>query len=69
LFGKSEAVGDATQEVEPAFEYQAFAFIGIGNFNAGVNKMARQGWELVNGCMAGTTNYAYMRRRNPKAAV
>lgn len=45
------------------FEYEAQAHMGIGNFNKAVSQAAAEGWELVNGCMAGTVHYAYLRRR------
>ncbi|SFS42700.1 hypothetical protein [Brevundimonas viscosa] len=44
------------------YEYYAAAYLGINAFNSGVNELARKGWELVNGAMAGTAHYAYMRR-------
>ena len=47
---------------EHRFEYLAVAYFGVNSFNDGVNEFARKGWELVNGCMAGTANYAYLRR-------
>lgn len=47
---------------EQVYEYQACAFLGVDAWNVGVNAMARKGWELVNGGMAGTANCAYMRR-------
>lgn len=45
-----------------AFEYQAIACMGINAFNKQVNEMAMKGWELINGCMAGTVHYGYLRR-------
>ncbi len=50
------------------YEYQAFAFLGIKQWNIEVAKLAAQGWELVNGEMAGLASYAYMRRRLKPAA-
>lgn len=47
---------------ERRFEYLAVAYLGVTAFNEGVNEYARKGWELINGCMAGTANYAYLRR-------
>ena len=52
-----------TEGYEQEYEYHAAAFLGINAFNTGVNEYARKGWELVNGTMAGTAHYAYMRRR------
>lgn len=49
--------------MQQEYEYQAFAFFGIKQWNTEVNKLAQDGWELVNGNMAGTASYAYMRRR------
>lgn len=49
--------------VDPEWEYCAVAVLGVIAFNEEVNKLAAVGWELVNGTMAGTANYAYMRRR------
>ena len=45
------------------YEYLVEAYLGAAAFNKSVNALAAQGWELVNGCMAGTAHYAYMRRR------
>lgn len=50
-------------EVDPEFEYCTFASFGIEGWNKEATRLSRQGWELVNGCMAGTANYGYMRRR------
>lgn len=47
---------------EHLYEYRAEAYLGIGAFNREVNVLARKGWELVNGTMAGTAHYAYLRR-------
>lgn len=47
---------------EQRYEYLSVAYLGVSAFNTGVNDYARKGWELVNGCMAGTANYAYLRR-------
>lgn len=53
----------ATPEVEPEFQYQVFAAFGVDGWNKQMTLFSRQGWELVNGCMAGTAHYGYMRRR------
>lgn len=50
-------------EVQPEFEYTVVAVFGAEAWIKETNRMARLGWELVNGMMAGTANYAYMRRR------
>lgn len=47
---------------ERTHEYQVIACLGINAFNKQVNEMAMKGWELINGCMAGTAHYGYLRR-------
>lgn len=49
-------------EGEPAYEYYTVASLGAERFTKDVNSLARRGWELINGCMAGTAHYGYMRR-------
>lgn len=49
--------------IAPEYEYCTFATFGIEGWNKEVTRLSWQGWELVNGCMAGTANYGYMRRR------
>jgi len=63
--GKKPADGAPfdSEGYEAEYEYRADAYLGIGAFNKEVSILARKGWELVNGCMAGTAHYAYMRRR------
>jgi hypothetical protein len=45
------------------WEYRTLAIIGVVNFDKTLNEHAARGWELVNGNMAGTTHYGYLRRR------
>lgn len=51
--------GDHKQE----YEYRTIAMIGAAGFDKMMNERAAEGWELVNGCMAGTTHYGYLRRK------
>jgi len=44
------------------FEYFTLASMGAENFTNDCNSLARRGWELINGCMAGTAHYGYFRR-------
>lgn len=64
---EAEAAPFDNEGYDAEYEYQAHAFLGIGAFNKEVAVLSRRGWELVNGCMAGTAHYAYMRRRLKKA--
>ncbi len=50
-------------EYKQEFEYRTLAVIGVVNFDKVLNDQAAKGWELVNGSMAGTTHYGYLRRR------
>lgn len=65
MFGNKRAAPATPDDTgyDQEFEYHAAAYLGINAFNSGVNEHARKGWELVNGAMAGTAHYAYMRRR------
>lgn len=49
-------------EGEAEWEYYVVAGLGGGNFTTMINQLARRGWEMFGGCMAGTAHYAYMRR-------
>jgi len=48
---------------DQVYEYRAIVCMGINAFNKDVDTMARKGWELINGCMAGTAHYGYLRRK------
>ncbi len=50
-----------------SYEYRTISALGVSNFDKIVNEDAEKGWELVNGCMAGTAHYGYMRRALPVA--
>lgn len=65
----TEAAPFDNEGYEAEYEYLAQAYFGIGAFNKEVDILARKGWELINGCMAGTAHYAYMRRRLRKPDV
>lgn len=45
------------------YEYKTLVILGAPNFDRELNDHAARGWELVNGCMAGTMHYGYLRRR------
>lgn len=45
------------------YEYRTIVMLGAPGFDKLLNERAAEGWELVNGCMAGTMHYGYMRRR------
>jgi hypothetical protein len=69
MFGKKPETS-ALPQLDPdgrpyvrEYEYLVEAYLGAGAFSKGVNALAAQGWELVNGCIAGTVHYAYMRGR------
>jgi len=62
--GKKEAQYPWNEpEGEAEFEFYTIASLGVDNFNKDVNALARRGWELIGGCMAGTAHYGYLRRR------
>ncbi|MDZ4321557.1 MAG: hypothetical protein U1A07_22430 [Phenylobacterium sp.] len=44
------------------FEYKTLAILGVIPFDKTLHDHAARGWELVNGCMAGTLHYGYLRR-------
>lgn len=44
-------------------EYYVVAAIGADNFVRDANSLAKRGWELINGSMAGTAHFGYFRRR------
>lgn len=63
MFGKAEPQYPWNEdEGEAAFEYFTVVSLGVEKFNKDVNSLARRGWELINGGMAGTAHYGYMRR-------
>jgi len=67
MFGSKKSEPQATaptgyEGYQPRYEYLAVAYLGIGAFNKEVNVLAGLGWELINGCMAGTAHYGYLRR-------
>lgn len=66
MFGgkKSEITAAAfdNEGFEQKWDYKAVSYLGIDNFNKGISEHAREGWELINGCMAGTAHYGYLRR-------
>jgi hypothetical protein len=44
------------------YQYEAHILWTQEAFNSEVNKLARDGWELVNATFYGTVFYAFMRR-------
>ncbi|MBX9614903.1 MAG: hypothetical protein K2X25_04870 [Caulobacteraceae bacterium] len=66
MFGgkKQSATGELmARPAQPQTEEcLAIACFGIDAFNKETNRLASEGWILVNGCMAGTAHYAYMKR-------
>lgn len=45
-----------------AWEYKTLVTLGVEKFDVELNDHAKRGWELINGCMAGTAHYGYLRR-------
>lgn len=48
---------------EQEYEYRTLAVLGVTQFDKDLNDHAARGWELVNGNMAGTAHYAFLRRK------
>ena len=69
MFGGKKETATGAMLARPAQpqteEYVTIAVFGIDAFNKETNKLAAEGWVMVNGCMAGTAHYAYMRRAVP----
>ena len=66
--GKKKATVFDEQESRNAsyrqeFEYRTISAIGGLSFDKMLNEDAAKGWELVNGAMAGTAHFGYLRRR------
>jgi hypothetical protein len=57
------AQDDRDEQYVQTYEYRTLAVLGAQAFDKELNAHAAKGWELVNGCMAGTAHYGYLRRR------
>lgn len=61
MFGKPQSTPAAQSTAE--FEYMAEDFVGNGAFNKGVNKLAAEGWEVINASFNGMAHHVYLRRK------
>lgn len=61
MFGKPRS-GEAVVQSDAKFEYLAEDFVGNAAFNKGVNKLAAEGWEVINASFNGMAHHVYFRR-------
>lgn len=61
MFG-GKKTEDAPRDGAASHEYLAESFVGNGAFNKGVNRLAADGWEVINASFNGVAHHVYFRR-------